>query len=351
MNFSLLLIICISFLISFLVTPLVIKFFRSRQWIEDPKIKQKKTGNATAISPIPRGGGLPIFISLLISSLIFLPLDKHLLGILLATLFTLIIGLIDDVKDISPLFRLFTNVLAALIVVASGIGIAYISNPLGGIINLSQPQLVLNFFGTHSIWIFADLIAVLWIVWCMNFVGWSSGVEGQLPGFVSISAIFIGILGLRYSTDTTQWSVIILAFIVAGAYLGFLPFNFYPQKIMPGYSGKSLAGLLLAVLSILSGAKLATLIFLLGIPMLDAIFVIFYRLFHHKSPFKSDNNHLHHQLLKLGWGRRRIAVFYWALTLSFGLLSLFLNSQQKFYTFIGIAIVFFALTLKSSRRI
>lgn len=351
MSISFFLALIFSFLISFLFTPLVIKFFYSQHWLEDPREKQSKSGNATALKILPRGGGLPIFISLLISSLLFLPFDKHLLGILLASFFSLIIGLIDDIKDISPLFRLFTNFITALIVVASGIGIAYISNPFGGVINLSQLQLNFNFFGPHSIWILADLLAVFWIVWCMNFVGWSSGVEGQLPGFVSISAIFIGILGLRYSTDTTQWPVIILAFIVAGAYLGFLPFNFYPQKIMPGYSGKSLAGLLLAVLSILSGAKLATLIFLLGIPMLDAFFVIFYRLLHHKSPFKSDNNHLHHQLLKRGWGRRRISLFYWFLTLSFGFLSLFLNSQQKFYTFLGIAIIFFALTLKSSRRI
>jgi len=241
--------------------------------------------------------------------------------------------------------------LTALIVVASGIGIAYISNPLGGIIDLSQPQLHFSLLGNHSIWILADLLAVFWIIWCMNFVGWASGVEGQLPGFVSISAIFIGILGMKYSSDLTQWPVIILAFTVAGAYSGFLPYNFYPQKIMPGYSGKSLAGLLLAVLSILSGAKLATLIFLLGLPMLDAIFVLIYRLIHHKSPFVSDNNHLHHQLLKLGWGRRRISVFYWSLSLILGFLSLLLNSQQKFYVFIGLAILFFGITLKFFRRI
>jgi UDP-GlcNAc:undecaprenyl-phosphate GlcNAc-1-phosphate transferase len=269
----------------------------------------------------------------------------------MASLFALIIGLIDDVKDISPKFRLFTNIVTALIVVASGIGIAYISNPFGGVIDLSSLQLHFSFLGNHSIWILADLLAVFWIVWCMNFVGWASGIEGQLPGFVSISAIFIGVLALRYSGDVTQWPVIILAFTVAGAYAGFLPHNFYPQKIMPGYSGKSLAGFLLAVLSILSGAKLATLIFLLGLPMLDAIFVLIYRLLHHKSPFVSDNNHLHHQLLKLGWGRRRIAIFYWSLSLILGFLSLLLNSQQKFYVFIGLAILFFGITLKFFRRI
>ncbi|HWS49174.1 MAG TPA: MraY family glycosyltransferase [Candidatus Methanoperedens sp.] len=351
MFLQLLLVLPFSILISYFFTPFVIKFFRSRRWVEDPQVKDKKTGNATAKTSVPRGGGLPIFLSVFVTSIVFLPLDKHLFGILLAAFFALIIGLLDDVRDISPKFRLLTNILTALIVVASGIGIAYVSNPFGGVFDLSTPQLHFSFFGNHSIWILADILAVIWIVWCMNFIGWASGVEGQLPGFVSISAIFIGILALRYSGDVTQWPVIILAFSVAGAYLGFLPWNFYPQKIMPGYSGKSLAGLLLAVLSILSGAKVATLIFLLGIPMLDAIYVLIYRIYHRKSPFVSDSNHLHHQLLKLGWGRRRISVFYWSLSLVLGLLSLFLNSQQKFYVFIGIAIIFFGITLKFFRRI
>ena len=340
-----------SILISYFVTPFVIKYFRSKNWIENPSLKQKKTGNATAVSSVPRGGGLPVFISVFVTSLIFLPLDKHLLGIILASFFALIIGLIDDIKDVSPKFRLFTNVFTALIVVASGIGIAYISNPFGGVIDLSVLQLHFSFLGNHSIWILADLLAVFWIVWCMNFVGWASGIEGQLPGFVSISAIFIGILALRYSGDVTQWPVIILAFTVAGAYAGFLPHNFYPQKIMPGYSGKSLAGLLLAILSILSGAKLATLIFLLGLPMLDAIYAIIRRFINHRPIYIGDGQHLHHQLLKLGWGRRRIAVFYWSLSLILGFLSLLLNSQQKFYVFIGLAILFFGITLKFFRRI
>ncbi len=352
MSFFYLLALPTAFFISYFTTPFVIKFFHSHHWIEDPKIKQQISGNATATRPVPRGGGLPIFISVFITSLIFLPLDKHLIGILLASFFALIIGLFDDVKDISPLFRLATNFFSAILVVAAGIGIAYVSNPFGGVFDLSHPQIFFSFLGTpHSIWLLADILAIFWIVWCMNFVGWASGVDGQLPGFISISAIFIGILGLKFQNDVTQWPVIILAFTVAGAYLGFLPFNFYPQKIMPGYSGKSLAGLFLAILSILSGAKLATVIFLLGLPMLDAIFVIIYRLWHHRSPFKSDSNHLHHQLLKLGWGRRRISLFYWSLSLVLGFLSLTLNSQQKFYVFIGLAIIFFGFTLKFFRRI
>jgi len=328
--------IFISALISFFTTPLVRNYLISAGFVEDPFCKNKKTGNATATTTIPRGGGLPIYLGILITSLILIPFDNHLLAILLAATLTVVVGLFDDIKDISPYPRLLFNLMTALIIVGAGIGINYISNPFGGIIDL--PPLI------------SSLLVIFWIIWCTNTVGFSGGVEGQLPGFVSIAAIFIGILGLKFSTDITQWPVIILAGAVAGSYLGFLPFNFFPQSIMPGYSGKSLAGFFLSLLSLLSGAKLATLIFLLGVPMIDAVLVIIRRLRQQKSPFFSDNTHLHHQLLRLGWTRPQIAVFYWTITLILGLVSLTLNSQQKFYTFIGIGLIFSGFIIKVYRR-
>lgn len=341
----------LTFFISYFVTFLTYRFFIHHGWVEDPAIKQQKTANATALTPVPRGGGIPVFFSILLTCLIFLPLDAHLIGILLGALVTLLIGLWDDLKDISPKTRLFFNFVVAALVVASGIGIAYLSSPFGGILDLSSWQIHFNFFGPRSIWVIPDTLAILWIVWCMNTVGWSAGVEGQLPGFVAISAFFISLLGLRYSADITQWPVIFLALAVCGAFFGFLPFNFYPQKIMPGYSGKSLAGYYLAVLAILSGAKLATVILLLGIPMLDAVYVLTRRLIFHRSLLTPNNIHLHHQLLRLGWSRPQIALFYWILSLILGSTSLFLSSRQKFYVFLGLALVFFSFALRLSRRI
>lgn len=339
-----------SFVISLIITPVVRNFFIKRNWVEDPVKKNKKTHNATAISSVPRGGGIPIFISVLISALIMIPLDKHLIGILLAALVALIIGLWDDLKDISPLLRLFSNIFIALIIVASGIGISFLSNPFGGVIDLSFLKINIEFFGNHQIWLIPDILAVFWIVWCMNIVGWATGVDGQLPGFTAIAAFFIGILSFRYSSDITQWPVIILSGIVCGAYLGFLPFNFFPQSIMPGYSGKSLAGFFLAVLSILSGAKLATLIFLLAIPMIDAVYTILRRLIQYKPVYLGDGQHFHHQLLKNGWSRRSIALLYWFFSLVLGIISLFLNSSQKVYVFIGFALIFFTVLIRFSRR-
>ena len=340
----------LSATISFIMTPLVRKFFIKKGFVEDPQTKQQKTKNATALSTVPRGGGISIFLAISISSLIFLKLDKHLFGILLAALISLMVGIWDDIKDVNPKTRFLFNILVSLIVVGAGIGIAYISNPFGGVIDLSLPRLTFTFFGTHSIWIISDLLAIIWITWCMNIVGWATGVDGQLPGFTAISAIFIGLLALKFSQDITQWPVIVLAGAVAGAYIGFLPFNFFPQIIMPGYSGKSLAGFFLAVLAILSGAKLATLILLLGIPMIDAVFVLTKRLLNKKSIMHSDASHLHHQLLKIGWSRPQIAIFYWSISFVLGLVALFLNSSQKFYAFLGLIILFSGFVLKVYQR-
>lgn len=343
--------ILISFFLSLIITPLVRNFFIHQGWIEDPLIKNKKTHNATAISSVPRGGGIPIFIAIVITSLLFLPIDKHLVGIIIAAFFSLIVGIWDDIKDISPKLRLVTNLITAMIVVGSGIGIAYISNPFGqGVIDLSFLKINFNFFGPHSIWVISDILAIIWIIWCMNIVGWATGVDGQLPGFTAISAVFIGILGLKYSSDITQWPVIILSGAVCGAYLGFLPFNFFPQSIMPGYSGKSLAGFFLAVLAILSGAKLATLILLLGIPMIDGIITIIRRLSKHQPIYLGDGQHFHHQLLNRGWSRRSIAWIYWLFSFALGIVSLFLNSSQKFYVFFGVFLLIFSLFIHFSHR-
>lgn len=325
----------ISFLIALTITPLVIFFYRRFGWLEYPKRKKD-----THERPVPRGGGIPIFLALVVASLIFLPVDKHLAGILLGATLATVIGILDDRFNLNPYLRLLSNFLVAGAVVGAGIGIAFITNPLDGIIRLDQPQISFYLLGkTRSLWILSDLFALIWIAWCMNFVGWAGGIEGQFPGFVSIAALTIWALSFRFSADITQWPVMVLAVITAGAYLGFLPFNFYPQKIMPGYGGKSLGGFLLATLSILSTTKVGTLLVVLGIPLVDALYSISRRILARRSPVWGDRGHLHHRLLDLGWGRRRIAVFYWLITAILGTLALFLNSRQKFYTIVMIGAI------------
>lgn len=337
--------IIISFIFSLALTPTAIFIYKKFGWIEDPA--KTKRQQDTHSAPVPRGGGHPIFLSILFSSIIFLPLDQHLKGILAGAAIIWAMGLADDILDINPHLRLLGCLLAAGLVVSSGIGIAFVTNPLGGIIRLDQPQIHFYFAGEmRSIWVIADLLAIFWIVFLTNAVNWAKGFDGQLPGIVIIAALAIAAISLNYSADVAQWPVAILSFVVAGAYLGFLPFNFYPQKIMPGYGGGALAGYMLAVLSILSTAKIGTAIVVLGVPIIDAIYSITRRISSGKSPVWGDRGHLHHQILdKWHWGKRRTAIFYWGITLILGLLAINLNAQGKFYTIIMLATILGGLLL------
>ena len=330
----------VSTILAGLITPLVIAIYKKKGWLDDPK----KQTHPKVIHryPVPRGGGVVVFLAILITATIFLPMDKHLAGILLGGLVLMIVGIWDDIKNLNPYLRLILGLIAAGIVIAAGIGVPYISNPFesGSVINLSRSQIPIFLLGKmRTIWIWADVMALVWILGTMNFVNWSKGLDGQLPGIVVVAGIIIGLLSLKFVDDVTQWPVIILAFILAGSYLGFLGWNFYPQKIMPGYGGGTIAGYFLAVLAILSGAKVATAVLVLGIPMIDAVYTIIRRIMAGKSPVWGDRGHLHHKLMNLGWGKRRIAVFYWLISAVLGLVSLKLNSQQKLYTMVLLGIV------------
>jgi UDP-GlcNAc:undecaprenyl-phosphate/decaprenyl-phosphate GlcNAc-1-phosphate transferase len=329
----------LSFGLGFIITYLVKKWYESRKWLDNPKkSKAKKVIHKKAV---PRGGGLAIFLTTCIISFIFLPIDKYLIGIFVGALVITIIGFLDDLYNLHPVLRLLIGFLAAAIVVASGIGIAYISNPFGaGVIHLNQPQIPVFLLGKmRTIWIISDIFALIWIVGVMNFVNWSKGLDGQLPGMTVVACVTIALLSQRFSADITQWETGVLALIIGGAYLGFLVWNKFPQKIMPGYGGGALAGYFLAVLSILSTTKVGTLMVVLGIPLIDAIFVIIRRIVAGKSPIWGDTRHLHHMLLKIGWSKKKVAYFYWLITAILGLIALKLNSQQKFYTIILLILV------------
>lgn len=335
----------ISFLIAFISTPFVIQLAKYFNLVDDPKKRIHPAHTHQGI--IPRAGGLAIFFGIFITSLIFFPFSKQLIGILSGATILVIVGLLDDKYDLNPYFRFITNFLAAVLVVLSGIGIPYITNPFGGIIYLDTWQIKFNLLGLHSLVVWQDLFALFWIVWCLNMVNWSKGVDGQMPGFVAIAAIVIGILSFRFikSGDLTQWIPSTLAFITAGAFLGFLPFNFYPQKIMPGYSGGSLAGYMLAVLAILSSAKVGTAILVLGVPLIDAVYAIIRRLTRGQSPFWGDREHFHHRLLDLGWGRRKIAFFYWLVSAILGVIALTVTAKVKLFIFIFLGVIIGGLIL------
>jgi UDP-GlcNAc:undecaprenyl-phosphate GlcNAc-1-phosphate transferase len=311
----------ISAVISYLVTPIIIKLAKKMKIIDDPITnKHPKVIHTVAT---PRGGGIPIVIAIVCVALFFIPLDKHLIGILLGAIVIAIMGYLDDRYNLNPYLRIGLGFVAALLPISTGIGISFLTNPLGGIIDLSNPLI-------------SDAFAMIWIVFLMNILNMGAkGVDGQLTGVTVISALTITALSFYYSADITQWSVIVLTSITAGSYLGFLPWHKFPQKIMPGYGGSTLAGYMLAIASILSTTKVGTLIVVLGIPLIDTGYVVLRRILSGKSPVWGDRGHFHHKLLDLGLSKKQVSQIYWSLTAILGILALSLNSTYKLYTIIG----------------
>lgn len=322
--------------ITFCLTPLVIYFAKKYGLVDNPKVRPHPAHTHHGI--IPRAGGIAIFLGIFIPILYLFIYRKDVVGIAIGAFILIAIGIWDDKQHRSPYIRFFMNCLAALVVIGSGVGIPYITNPLGGIIHLDIWKIPLGSY--FSISVLADVFALLWIVWTTNIVGWSGGVDGQMPGYVAISAMVIGLLSLRFAvSDPNQLHVAYLAFATTGAFLGFIPWNFFPQKIMPGYGGKTLAGFMLAVLSILSFSKLGTALFVLAVPMTDALFITFKRISLGKSPMMATSGHLHHHLLKMGWSKRQVALFYWVISAITGIIALTLKSQHRAFAVILVMVI------------
>jgi UDP-GlcNAc:undecaprenyl-phosphate/decaprenyl-phosphate GlcNAc-1-phosphate transferase len=326
----------VSFLIALILTPWGIKFAKKYKLVDDPKTHKHPAIIHTR--PIPRAGGLAILIAIIISSLYFFwPLNTVYLMILFSCCIVVGVGLVDDKYDLSPYIRFMLNILSAILVVAAGVRIPFVTNPLGGILEFNNLQLPLymEYFAVYI----PHMLAVIWIVWVMNMLNWSKGVDGQMPGIAGVAAIIIGIASLRFPDLTSSSTMAAqMAFIVAGASLGFLPYNFHPARMFPGYSCTVL-GFLIGILSILSGVKLATAILVMGVPMVDALFTIARRILAKKSPFWHDREHLHHLLLQVGMSQRMIAIFYWGVSLILGIIALQLSSRGKLFAIISVIII------------
>ncbi len=339
--FTLLLPFLIALLVTVFATPLTISFAKKYKLVDDPNKRPHPAHVQNRV--VPRAGGIPIFLGILIGILLFIPLTKAFLGIIFGLIILLLIGLIDDAAEkLSPYPRLGLQFIAASVVVASGIGITYITNPLGGILRLDEIIIPLEILGqTHSIILLADIFAVIWIVWMMNMVNWAKGVDGQMPGITGVTALTIGLLSYKLFSqgDENQLTIALMSFITAGVSLGFLFFNWHPSKIFPGFSGSNILGFMIAVLSILSGAKLATALLVLLVPAVDFGYTFIRRVLTKKSPFLGDQLHLHHLLLKQGLTHRQISLLYILSCAILGILSSTLNSQGKLFALLILPVI------------
>ncbi len=338
MNASIIIALVASFTTTAILTPLCIPVIKRLGLVDDPT--KHKHPAMLHTQPIPRGGGIPLFLGIFLPGFFLLPKTPIVYAIFFASLVALIIGTLDDKYDISRYVRLAINIACALIVVGAGIGIPFVTNPFGGILHLDTIKLSFQIFGAPiSIPIISSLLATVWIVWTMNMLNWSKGVDGQMPGVVAISAGVIGLLSLRFPlSDPHTYLASHLSFLISGAALGFLLYNFHPAKIFPGYGATSVY-LVLAVVALLSGAKLATAVLVMGVPMADGLFTIVRRIVSGKSPFWHDKKHLHHLLLQLGYSQRAIALFYWGISAILGFVSLTLSSAGKAFALLMLSVI------------
>jgi UDP-GlcNAc:undecaprenyl-phosphate GlcNAc-1-phosphate transferase len=288
--------------------------------------------------PIPRIGGLAIFLSFFIVSTVvffvypkdltfgfgqFLGYDKRLIGILLGGAFVAFSMFFDDIKGLAAWKKLILQTVVALIVISFGIGIDYLANPFGERINLNTvyiPLFSLN--GTvYHFSLLSDLLTLVWIVGMMNIINFVDGVDGLASGLSTIASVTIFLLSV--SIIVNQPATATIAIILASSSLGFLVWNFPPAKIFMGDSGSMFLGFMLGVLPLISGGKLATVFLVLGFPIVDGVLVALGRLVKGKNPLTTpDKTHLHHRLLYAGFTPRQAILLIYGISIAFGWVAL-----------------------------
>lgn len=268
---------------------------------------------------ISRFGGVAMIVAFVTTII----LDRNLIitqsmkGIFWAVLIILLIGIWDDIRELNWKTQLFFQFCIIALVFYFGIHLEYITNPFGGIVVFDSAAKI-------SIGL---LLTGGWILLLMNSMNWVDGVDGVSGGISFIGALTIFLLSLK--PEVNQPPVAIIAMALAGAIFGFLFLNFNPARILAGTSGSMFLGFILAVLSVFAGAKIATTLLVMVVPIVDAFWVAFMRLKSKQSPFSADRQHLHHKLMEKGWSQKQICALYYIITSIVAVLALLTQSVTK----------------------
>ena len=288
---------------------------------------------------IPRTGGLALFLgftatvlcTLLLPLLLpeqlttWLPLRndnnelRRLAALLLGSALCVITGLLDDRFELGNLPQYAIQIALAVIAISGLIFIKHVNNPFA-------PGL---FFGEAGLpWWLVWPVTIFWFLFMINTVNWLDGLSGLVTG---VTAILCAILALHmlFVAEPSQGSVALLPMALLGASLGFLPHNFAPARIFMGSTGSYFLGYALASLGIIGGARLATVMLVLGLPALDLIWLVVTRWRRGISPGQGGRDHLHFRLADLGISERAIVLGYWGFCAAFGLVTLLLNGAAQ----------------------
>lgn len=323
----------LAFFVSFVATFLVSRVAMRRKIVDVPDTERRFHKN-----PTPTLGGIAIYASFLLVTLFLGVLGGYLLNgnIPLKALFAIwaagavlmIGGYLDDKYRLPPFYSLIFPTVATLIVISSGIKAFSIHHPFTNEIMVLTP-------------LFSGIVVFLWTMTMTYTTKLLDGMDGLVSGISAIGALVL--FGISLSPQVMQPQTALLAITFAGALLGFLILNFYPAKIFLGEGGSTLAGFMLAVLAIISGGKIATALLIMGIPLLDMVWVIALRIFRGESPFSGDRKHLHFKLTEIGFSIPQAVLFLYALAGIFGGSALFLQSRGKFIALIILFLVMLAI--------
>lgn len=295
--------------------------------------------------PMPLLGGLAVYLAFLAPLAVYLAWGhpdfvvvpmKFFAAIIFGGLVLMIGGFLDDKYHLPPKVLWLFPAVAAVIVIISGIGVGIteLSNPFGAPFRLD-----FKVFGLPApiIFVFA------WMMGMMFTTKFLDGLDGLTSGvaFIAGLTLFFLSLGLKVNQPITAT----LAIIFCGALAGFLIYSFYPAKIFLGEGGSTFLGFMLGVLSIILGAKIATALLVMGIPILDVAWVIVRRLWYGASPFRGDRQHLHFRLLDIGLSQRQAVLLLYAISALFGFTAVFLQSFGKLIALVILFCVMLALAI------
>ena len=322
--------------LSFLATPMVKHLAEKVGAMDVPRDSRRMHDH-----PIPRMGGLAIFIGFLLSSLIFSRgLDQGQQSILLGSIVIVILGVFDDKRPLRAKVKLVVQVLAASIVVFYGdLRIDRITNPFGS--------------SLYSYWdfgVFSYPLTILWIVAITNAVNFIDGLDGLACGVSCIPSLNLLVIALLVSDA----KVAIIMAALTGACLGFVPYNFNPAKIFMGDTGSTFLGFILATVSIQGLFKAYTAIsfavpfLLLGLPIFDICFSVIRRIATGHSPMEADRGHFHHRLIDMGFSQKQSVAIAYVLTGILGLAAVLLtvSGAMKALILLGAVVVVGAIGMK-----
>ena len=312
-------------LISAAMTPFAVFFAPKIGAMDIPKDSRRVHNK-----PIPRFGGVAIYIGMMVSVAAFAFNGRGIPVIMLGCTLIYILGLIDDIRDMKPIVKFAGQIAIASLVFALGVRITFLKITFIEMIYQSSHPLL---FGG----VIDYVVTVLWLVAITNAVNLIDGLDGLAAGIAAISAICIAYVA--YIHGYVLPTMLMMA--VAGSALGFLPFNFHPAKIFMGDGGSQLLGFAIAAFSVQGTVKGATIMvvllpaLVLGLPIFDTLMAIIRRTSRHQSIGTADKEHLHHRIMKAGFGQRRAVLLMYSLSGIMGIMAV-LSSRGLYVECVGL---------------